>query len=268
MSAAGYFAAKRDGVPVGEATLRMKNATQGNLVYVLNARSGGSLAGFRVDPWGGLHAIAGSTRSLGLTTPTDPTEFTHTPGQVAFSPNGHQLLVTTKATTSSIDVFGVHPGGWLDAAPVVNAQPGAVPFAVTFDAAGRLVVADAGTNAVSTFWLGHDGVLASIDAKATNQAATCWVSEARGHVFASNAGSGSVSTFGISPTGQLSAPTATAASLGTVDSATTPSGRFLYVQGGRNGTVDAYQIGWSGSLTHVGTVTVPNAAGGEGIVAL
>jgi hypothetical protein len=32
VSAAGYFAAKRDGVPVGEATLRMQNATQGSLV--------------------------------------------------------------------------------------------------------------------------------------------------------------------------------------------------------------------------------------------
>jgi len=31
VSAAGYFAARRDGVLVGEATLRMKNATQGNL---------------------------------------------------------------------------------------------------------------------------------------------------------------------------------------------------------------------------------------------
>ena len=33
----------------------------------------------------------------------------------------------------------------------MNTEPGAVPFAVTFDTAGHLVVADAGPNAVATF---------------------------------------------------------------------------------------------------------------------
>ncbi len=68
-----------------------------------------------------------------------------TPGQVAFTPDGSQLVVTTKANGSSIDVFGVHFDGRLSSAPVVNAEPGAVPFAVDFDAAGHLVVTEAGT---------------------------------------------------------------------------------------------------------------------------
>ena len=55
---------------------------------------------------------------------------------------------------------------------------------------------------------------------------------------------------------------------GTVDSAATPDGSFLYVQTGAAGVVNGYRIESNGSLTAVGSVTVPGAAGGEGIVAL
>ena len=47
----------------------------------------------------------------------------NTPGQVAFSPNGSQLIVTTKANGSNIDVFAVRFGGRLSATPVVNNEP-------------------------------------------------------------------------------------------------------------------------------------------------
>ena len=55
---------------------------------------------------------------------------------------------------------------------------------------------------------------------------------------------------------------------GTIDAAASSDGRFLYVQTGAAGAVDAFRIGADGSLTGVGTVTVPGAVGGEGIVAL
>ena len=51
----------------------------------------------------------------------------------------------------------------------------AVPFAVTFDTSGHLVVANAGTNAVATFSLGADGTVTSISSVGTGQAATCWI---------------------------------------------------------------------------------------------
>lgn len=241
-------------------------AVSGDLVYVLNAQAGGSVAGFRLTPQGDLHPIEGSVRPLGLTTPADATQFTHTPGQVAFSPDGRSLLVTTKATTSAIDVFAVRRDGRLAATPVVNVEPGAVPFAVIFDAAGRAVVADAGTNALTTFSLGANGVLTAISTGATNQVATCWVSEAQGAFFASNAGSASVSAFSEAANGQLGAPTTTGTDPGTVDAAATPDGSFLYVQGGLHGTVDAFRVGAGGSLSAAGSWTVPGAAGGEGIV--
>ena len=81
-------------------TFPVSIAVHGNLVYVLNAEDGGSVSGYWVSD-GRLHPIWGSTRSLGLTIPTDTTQFTHTPGQVAFSPDGSQLIVTTKANGSA-----------------------------------------------------------------------------------------------------------------------------------------------------------------------
>jgi 6-phosphogluconolactonase (cycloisomerase 2 family) len=242
--------------------------SSGDLVYVLNATNGGSVSGFRVV---GHHlwAIPNSTRSLGLTTPTDATQFTHTPGQVAFTPSGQQLVVTTKATTSAIDVYGVRFDGRLSWRPTVNVEPGAVPFAVSFDWAGRLVVADAGTNALSTYWLAPNGVATSLSTALTGEAATCWVAQAQGFFYASNAGSGTVSTFQVGHHGALSeVGTPTSTDPGTVDAASTPDGRFLYVQTGLNGIVDEFSVNGAGGLTSLGSVTVPSAAGGEGIVAL
>jgi hypothetical protein len=241
-------------------------AVRGNLVYVLNALDGGSIQGFT---WSGgsLVPLAGSNRNLGLTIPTDKTQYTHTPGQVAFSPDGTALVVTTKASSNAIDVFRVGPFGLPSTAPVVNSEPGTVPFAVDFDAAGHLVVANAGTNALATFTLRPNGTTTPIDAVGTGAMATCWVTSARGYLYASNAGSASVSTFVTSAPGALSLEGSTTTDPGTVDAASTVYGRYLYVQTGGNGIVDGFRVRPDGSLAPVGQVTVPAAVGGEGIVA-
>ena len=96
-------------------------AVHNDLVYVLNARNGGSVQGYRVF-FNVLIPIDRSNRPLGLD-PTATPEFTNTPGQVAFSPNGAQLIVTTKANGNDIDVFAVRFDGRLSA-PVVNPEPG------------------------------------------------------------------------------------------------------------------------------------------------
>jgi 6-phosphogluconolactonase (cycloisomerase 2 family) len=240
-------------------------AVHGDLVYVLNAEGGGSVYGYRVAS-GRLIPIPGSTRPLGLNPAATP-QFTNTPGQDAFSPDGRQLIVTTKANGSDIDVFGVRANGRLSAAPAVNAEPGAVPFAIAFDPAGDLVIADAGTNALSTFTLGPAGDLTPLDNVGTGQSATCWVAADRGLLFASNAGSATVSGYASGPGGALTLLGQTATDPGTVDAAATPGGRFLYVQTGGNGVVDEFAVSPGGSLAEVGHVTVAGAAGGEGIVA-
>ncbi len=236
----------------------------GNLVYVLNAEGGGDVAGFRVVG-SGLRPIPHSTRALGLDPSATP-QFTNTPGQVAFSPDGSQLIVTTKANGNDVDVFAVRHGR-LSAAPVVNPEPGTVPFAVAFDTAGHVLVAEAGPNAVASFALSRTGTLTQIDSVATGQAATCWIAPAGRFFYASNAGSGSVSGFRSGPAGLLTGLGSTPTDPGTVDASASAGGRYLYVQTGGAGVVDEFRLGPAGSLSEIGSVTVPGAVGGEGIVA-
>jgi 6-phosphogluconolactonase (cycloisomerase 2 family) len=247
-------------------TFPVSVAASGRLVYVLNAGGAGSISGFRVAG-GQLHPIEGSIRSLGLTIPTDTNQFTHTPGQIAFSPDGSQLIVTTKASSNAIDVFSVTSDGRTSATPVVNSEPGTTPFAVTFDQAGHLLLTEAGTNALATFSLAADGTATLLDTVGTGQAATCWVEPAQGYFYASNAGSASLSGFEAAPNGQLTDLGNTATDPGTVDASASIGGQFLYVQTGGNGVVDEYSVNANGSLNEIGSVTVPGAAGGEGIVA-
>jgi 6-phosphogluconolactonase (cycloisomerase 2 family) len=240
--------------------------TNGHLVYVLNTGAEGSVSGFRVAG-GRLHPIQDSTRSLGLTIPTDTTQFTSTPGQVAFSPDGSQLIVTTKGSSNAVDVFTVTPDGRPSVSPVVNSESGTVPFAVSFDPAGHLLVAEAGTNALATFSLAADGSATLLDAVPTGQAATCWVALAQGFAYVSNAGSASLSGFQAAPNGDLTDVGNTTTDPGTVDASASTGGQFLYVQTGKNGIVDGFAVNADGSLSEVGSVTVPGASGGEGIVA-
>jgi hypothetical protein len=246
-------------------TFPVSVAVHGDLVYVLNAENGGSVQGYRAS-FGRLFPIPGSNRPLGLD-PTATPQFTHTPGQVAFSPDGSQLIVTTKANGNDIDVFGVGFGGSLSASPVVNPEPGTIPFGVTFDPAGHLVVAETGINAVAAYALNPDGTIALIDAVPTGQAATCWVASDGSLLFASNAGSATESGYSVSASGQLTLTGQTAADPATIDASATPGGRFLYVQAGP-GIVDEFAVAPAGSLTEIGSVTVPNGSGAEGIVAL
>ncbi len=240
-------------------------AVHRNLVYVLNARDGGSVQGF-TRAGKDLRPRADWNRPLGLDASLTP-EFTHTPGQVAFTPDGSQLVVTTKANGNNILVFGIKGQGRPSTAPTVNADPGRVPFAVDFDQRGRLAVAEAGTNSVALYEINRDGTLDLVSRAATGQAATCWIVETNGKLYASNAGSASVSGYRVDRAGQLQALGNTSTNPGTIDAAASRDGRFLYVQTGRNGIVDGFRINADGSLTSIGSVTVPNGVAGEGIVA-
>ncbi len=240
-------------------------AVRDGSVYVLNALEGGVLQGFR-ELFGHLVPVPGSARPLGLN-PTATPQFTNTPGQVAFSADGTQLLVTTKANGSDIDVFRVGPFGRLSSSPTVNSLPGAVPFALETDRFGRLIVAEAGTDALASFQLRWDGTLVALGSAATGAQATCWVVGADGRFYASNAGSATLGGFQPQPGGALALFSTTATDAGTVDAAASSDGRFLYVQAGAAGIVDEYAIAPSGALSQIGAITVPGAAGGEGIVA-
>jgi hypothetical protein len=247
-------------------TFPVSVAVHGDLVAVLNAENGGSVQEYGVG-LDHLFPVPGWRRSLGLDPSATP-QFTHTPGQVAFSPDGSKLVVTTKANGNDIDVFGVGRLGSLAPVPVVNSEPGTVPFGITFDRSGHLVVTETGLNALATFTLNPNGTVTPVASVASGQAATCWVAPVDGELITSNAGSASLSTYRSGSHGGLALLGTTSTDPGTVDASASPDGHFFYVQTGANGVVDEFHVNPNGSLDRVGAVTVPDAAGGEGIVAL
>ena len=232
-------------------------------VYVLNAGQGGSIRGF-VLAGGTLYPNPGARRTLSLpqATPGSGEQFTHTPAEIAFTPNGSRLVITTKAAGQSVEVFTAHT---LGPVPVTTSVPGAVPFGFTFDPAERLLITEAGPNALASFSLSWNNRLTTLSVAPTEQAATCWVAAAGGYYYASNAGSASVTGFSEQSGGALTKIGNTSTHGGTVDAASI--GSFLYVQGGAEGTLDEYEVQPGGALTSIGSLVVPEAVGGEGIVA-
>src|SRR5207244_9629338 len=137
---------------------------------------------------GRLTPIPDSNRSLGLVPNPTATEFLTTPGQVGFTPDGDQLIVTTKGNGSHIDVFRVREDGSLSDTPVQNSSQTPVPFAITFDAQRQLVVGEAGTSNVSTYVVHTDGKLTPVATASDGQVALCWVARHRDLFFVSNTG--------------------------------------------------------------------------------
>jgi 3-carboxymuconate cyclase len=235
-------------------------------VYVLNALDGGSIQGYTIRH-GRLDEQAGRNRALGLDPNATP-QFTNTPGQVGFTGDGSQLVVTTKANGSNLLVFNLKRSGAPAHSPVTTNLPGAVPFAFVPNGRHGLFLAEAGTNAVATFTIHRDGTASQEAFAATGQSATCWIVAARSLLYASNAGSSTLSGFRASDHGRRLTPLGnTPTNPGTVDAATTPDGRYLYAQTGVNGIVDEFAVNHNGSLTRLGSRTVPGGVGGEGIVA-
>jgi 6-phosphogluconolactonase (cycloisomerase 2 family) len=241
-------------------------ATSGNLVTVLNAGGAGSVAEFA---WfnGRLVPLAGQVRSLGLSNSTLP-DFHHGPGQVGYTPNGQHLIVTTKLSTNSYDVFSVGANGALGTVPVVTAAVNALPFSFVFDAAGHVVATEASNSSVTTYRVNANGTLSSLGTVSDGATALCWISGAKGFFYGSNAGSGTVSSFTENSAGSpvLVNAIAATAHAGTTDSVVSPDGKFFYVESGGAGTIDAFAIGSNGSLTQIETIfNVPVAAEGLAI---
>jgi 6-phosphogluconolactonase (cycloisomerase 2 family) len=241
-------------------------AVHGNLVYVANAGGAGSVSGFWIV---GQHVvpIPGSTRSLGLDS-TNPPNFHDGPGQVIFSPDGSELLVTTKLSTNSIDVFQVGASGYLSAAPTVTPDDSNGPFSLTFTPSGQLAVAEVAPSALHTFAFGPHRTLTSLSASVPDgQAAQCWVIAADGFYYAANTGSANLSEYTVAADGTPSLVAPVAAETtgdGPEDLATSANGKYLYDEVGAAGAVDEFRINADGSLTPIGTV--PGlGAGIEGI---
>lgn len=232
-------------------------AVSGNLVYVLNAGGTGTLSGYRLV---GNHLIPipGSSRNLGLGNASPPT-FLHSPGQIGFTPNGAELVVTTKASTSSLDVFGVNPSGLLSSTPTVTPDAGNVPFSFDFTLSGQLVVAEAANSTLHTYGFGAASSLVSLSSSVPDgQAALCWITAAGGYDYVANAASNNVSAYSIAPNGTPSLVGATGVvgltDAGPIDMAASTDGSTLYVEAGGAGAVDEFHINAGGSLSDLGSV--------------
>ena len=237
----------------------------GNILYVSNVGSSANnfasnITGFCVDRCGVLTRIRNSARSLS----TENAQ----PAQVLFSPNGKQLLVT-ELTTNRITVFRIDRKG-MAALQMVNASNGAGPFGAAFTRNGVLLVAEAGANALSSYYLHADGSLSVISGSVpTGQQATCWVSVSRcgRYAYTSNTASGTISIFRIRNNGTLILVENIRSTFpGTpqgapIDNGISPNGRFFYALNGNQGTVSAFEIGEQRLLTRL------QVAGGEGIPA-
>lgn len=257
----GPFLGLRRVVPSG-GTTPVSVAVRGDLIYVLNAGGTGEVQGYYAST---LTPIAGSAHSLGLNPSLTP-PYLNTPGQIGFTPNGRQLVVTTKDNGSDIDVLNVGPFGSLSA-PVVNAAANPVPFGFTFDQYGDLVDTEAGTNSLTTYTVNANGTVSERASTANGQSALCWVTEASGFFFGANAGSNNVTGYTIGSNGVPNIVSTTATDTGPIDMAASPDGRSLYVETGGSDILDTFAVQTSGSLVFTGSVTpeLPGHSGLEGI---
>jgi 6-phosphogluconolactonase (cycloisomerase 2 family) len=229
-------------------------AVHGDLVYVLNAAGAGSVHGYRIVN-GSLQGIFGSTRSLGLAN-TNPPDFLKSPGEVAFTRDGHALVVTTKANGTILG-WGVHSDGRLDASAAVSAPAGQVPFSTALGRDGSLLISEAGTASVSSYAVGTHGALTATFGPVTDHGtATCWIQRAGRFVFVSNTGSDTLSRYELVGAHELALVEQTAATTsgGPTDLATSADGRVLYNENGLTGHVEIYRIASDGALTFTGFV--------------
>ena len=220
-------------------------AVHGDQVFVLNAWGGASVAGFR--QFGGyLIPVPSWTRDLGLQT-SSSTVFTATPGQIGFTPDGSQLVVTTKNAADTVDVFRDGLFG-PSAEPTVTSLPGAGGLRGRRDPAGRdLPGSGAGPrhrtrnhlqDTVATFAIAPSGRLTQLVRCSGWTRCRCrrWRRTAPGTVtepvsVREPPGDGAVTLQGTTPT-----------DAGTVDAAVSSDGQYLYVQAGGPGNVDACRI--------------------------
>ena len=261
---------------------------QGGLLYVLNAanadaHASANVTGFRVDPAGGLHPIAGSKRPLSSAHPNA--------AQVQLDPSGRTLLVTEKGSEQPgdpgrIDIYSVADDGSLSG-PTVMPPVGAIPFGMAFASRGaheEVVISDViaqpdGTGGATAYRL-KGGTLTAIGGPVPDhQVAPCWMVITRDGRFAftSDADSHAISGYSIGADGSLrlldsnGATAMTPSDTFPLEEGLSRDSHFLYVLDSRlllpsgpgPATLSGFQIDATGHLTSVvdpNGITLPFSA--------
>ena len=248
-------------------------------LYVLNAGGEGNITGFSLDDNGRLSAIYNSTRSLGAATPADGPQpnILEAPGQIGFSPNGNFLVITDKGGVSGdgkLLVFPILSNGLPSDQPMVTHTANPVPFSFTFDRFGHPIVVDASAGTVTSYAIGPNGGLTTLNTAVTGQAATCWIVNNTQTIFTDNTGSGTISAFSSTYNGSLSpvTPDGIVANTGSgtlpLDAAISRNGQFFYSLTTGVGQIAMFKVNSNGSLTSIGTIDGYSAVSGfQGIAA-
>ena len=231
----------------------------GSFVYVLDAGGSGNIAGFWVGG-GQLHRIADSVRPLSGSATS--------PAEVAFSTNGHFLVVTERAT-NMLDTYSVDSGGHAGWAKT-TASSGPVPYGFAFDNRNHPIVSEAANSTLSSYWLSSSTGASVISASVpTGGIAACWVAVSPNGkwAFDSNAHGGTISSFMIHANGSISLALSVAASTGAgtapLDLQVSSDGRFLYVNEAGSHVLGGYWIGSGGTLVAVpGAPAIPAGTSG------
>jgi 6-phosphogluconolactonase (cycloisomerase 2 family) len=221
----------------------------GGLVYVLNQLGIANITGFTSVDAGHLKAIPGSTRALAGGALAQPAE-------VAFTPDGKQLLVTEKGT-DLIDVFEVQGDGRTQGLKP-HVSSGHTPFGFAFVQSDTVVVTEAERRLPKAATTSSYHIGTAFDAvspkKPDGQTAACWVAMAGDFAFVVNTGTANISSYSVDSSGRLTSVNPIAASTGVntspIDLVTTSDGQFLYVLKSAVGAVAAYRID-GGGLTFV-----------------
>ena len=231
-----------------------------DLVYVANVGGTYHTAGFHLMPWGELKFIPKSKQPL--------SSLDTEPATIAFSPDGTKLIVTERQT-GKIDVFTVDADGSLSH-PVADAAQGVEPFGASFAPSGALLVAEAGSGAVSAYSINADNTLDVVTSKSPSSgAATCWVIPAGSFAYATSAITSSISGYKLGTSGDLTALGIVLTEPGNANAIFPPVGvtsfpldiqvtednKFMYVVYSALGEVIGYKVGADGKLTKIATVS-------------
>jgi 6-phosphogluconolactonase (cycloisomerase 2 family) len=221
----------------------------GDLVYVLNAKgSTPHINGFRLDPEGFLHPIAGARADLppGSAGAND----------IRFSDDGTKLLISVSGT-NEILVFEVADDG-VAGPPTSNMSAGGAPFGIRFGRNGIAVVSEAAGSASSYSFNSMDALEVISGAVADTQQASCWISLDRSdrYAYVSNTGSGTISSYQVGGAGDLTLIKAIAANIGgaPIDSSLSRDSKFIYVVDSAMGSVVILRVN-AGDLSSIGTVS-------------
>jgi 6-phosphogluconolactonase len=248
--------------PVGMEPVALIISPNNQFLYVSN-RGSDTVTAFSIDDAGALTLVP----QTGAT--TNPVSVQgDAPAGMTVSPNG-QFLYVSSSTSNVITVFQIEASGLLTLVPATGANPnpisvgGTDPKSVRISPNGSfLYVANSGSNTVTAFQIGSNGLLTQVPSTASNQnpisvggtAPNGIIVSSNGQFLYSANGGGNVTTFTIGGGGLLTLAPPSSGNLNPVPAGTnpvavtlSPDGQALFVANA-GGTVSSYTIAAASGL--------------------